>query len=131
VTVRRISSGTLVDTPLVTTAETVVATVTGVSTGQAGQFVDLTGDFNITLGTNTTAVTVRVRRDSLTGTLVGEATPEAISTAAGSAERHHVFFQDANAGEFLGRTYVLTVQQTGASANGNVTDAGLACEIYP
>jgi hypothetical protein len=70
VTVRRISSGTLVDTPLVTTAETVVATVTGVSTGQAGQFVDLTGDFNVTLGTNTTAVTVRVRRDSLRQSLL-------------------------------------------------------------
>lgn len=129
--VRRFSSGVTTDLPLVTTAETVVATIAGVSTAQPGQFVDLTGDYNITLGTGTTGVTTRIRRDSLTGTLVGEANPETIATAAGSPERHHVFFQDANAGEFMGRTYVLTVQQTGASANGNITDAGMSCEVYP
>lgn len=130
-TVRRFSSGVTADTNLVTTAETVVATVTGVSTSQAGQSVDIEGWANITLGTATTAVTLRVRRDSLTGTLVGEANPEQDFTAAGSSERHDVFFQDANAGEFMGRTYVLTVQQTAATGNGNVIDAGLAVEVYP
>lgn len=129
--VRRFTAHTVTDTTLVTTAETVVATLAGVSTGQPGQTVGLTGDISVTLGTNTTAVTLRVRRDSLTGTLVGEATPEQISTAAGSTERHHCYFEESNPGEFMGRTYVLTVAQTGASANGSVLDASLACEVTP
>lgn len=129
--VRRFSSGVTADTTLVTTAETVVATVTGVSTAQPGQFVDITGFANITLGASTTAVTLRVRRDSLTGTLVGEANAEQDFTAAGSTERHSIFAQEVNPGEFLGRTYVLTVQQTAASANGTVVDAGIEVEVYP
>lgn len=129
--VRRFTATTLVDTPIVTTAETVLATLTGVSTNQPGQTVGLSADYGITLGASTTAVTTRIRRDSLTGTLVGEATPEQISSAAGSTERHRVFFEESNPGEFIGRTYVLTVVQTAASANGNVTDASLVCEVSP
>jgi len=129
--VRRFSSYSETDTTLVTTAETVVATLTGVSTNQAGQTVGLRGKANITLGTNTTAVVTRLRRDSVSGTVVGEVQTEQIATAAGSTEDHEIYHEDANPGEFSGRTYVLTVSQTGASANGTVNNASLECEVTP
>jgi hypothetical protein len=119
------------DVSLVTTAETVVATLTGLSTGQAGQTVAIRGKANITLGTNTTAIVSRIRRDSLTGTTVGEVQTEQISSAAGSTEDHEIYREDANAGEFAGRTYVMTVSQTGASANGTVNNASIEGDIYP
>lgn len=129
--VRRFSSYSETDTTLVTTAETVVATLTGVSTAQPGQSVGLRGKANITLGTGTTAIVSRLRRDSVSGTVVGEVQTEQISSAAGSTEDHEIYHEDANAGEFSGRTYVMTVSQTGASANGTVNNASLECEIYP
>lgn len=129
--VRRFSTYTETDTPLVTTAETVVATLAGVSTNQPGQTVALRGKANITLGTGTTAIVTRIRRDSLTGTVVGEVQTEQIATAAGSTEDHEIYHEESNPGEFSGRTYVMTVSQTGASANGTVNNASLECEVTP
>lgn len=129
--VRRFSVYSEVDTTLVTTAETVVATLTGTSTNQAGQQVALRGKANITLGTSTTAIVSRIRRDSLTGTVVGEVQTEQISSAAGSTEDHEIYREDVGAGEFSGRTYVMTVSQTAASANGTVNNASLECEVTP
>jgi hypothetical protein len=108
------------DVPLVTTAETVVATLPGVTTDKAGQLIRITADYVITTGTNTTALTHRIRRDSLTGTIVGEVNAEQIEAAAGSTEAHDFYCEDSFAGEVAGQVYVLTVQQTAASANGSV-----------
>jgi hypothetical protein len=130
-TARHFSAYTETDTTLVTTAETVVATLTGMSTGQAGQTVSLRGKANITLGASTTAVVMRVRRDSLTGTVVGEVQTEQISSAAGSTEDHEIYREDVGAGEFAGRTYVVTVSATAASANGAVNNASLEGDVYP
>lgn len=128
---RKMSAYVSADTTLTTTAETVVATLSGVGTSQPGQTVALRGQYQITLGTGTTAVTTRIRRDGLTGTLVGEGNPEQISSAAGSTEEHYLEVEEVSPGEFSGRTYVLTVAQTGASANGTVIQAELAAEITP
>lgn len=116
------------DTPLVTTAETVVATLPGVSTDRPGQLVRLRADYVVTIGTGGTAVTHRIRRDSLTGTVVGESNTEQISTAAGSTESHEFYAEDSFAGEVAGQTYVLTVQQTAATANGTVLRASLKAD---
>lgn len=129
--VRRFSAYGETDTSLVTTAETVVATLTGTSTNQAGQTVAIRGKANITLGTNTTAIVTRIRRDSVSGTVVGEVQTEQISTAAGSTEDHEIYREESAPGEFSGRTYVMTVSQTGASANGTVNNASLECEVTP
>lgn len=129
--VRKFSTYASADVSLVTTAETVVATLTGVSTNQPGQTVALRGNYQITLGTGTTAVTTRIRRDSVTGTLVGEANAEQDSTAAGSTEGHSIEVEEVNPGEFSGRTYVLTVQQTAATGNGTVLQSALAAEVTP
>lgn len=129
--VRRSSAYTEVDTPLVTTAETVVATLPGVSTNQAGQVVALRGKANITTAANTTAIVTRIRRDSLVGAVVGEVQTEQISAAAGSTEDHEIYREDVGAGEFSGRTYVMTVSATAATANATVNNASLECEITP
>lgn len=129
--VRRFSAYGETDTTLVTTAETVVATLAGVSTNQAGQTVALRGLANITLGATTTAVVMRVRRDSLSGAVVGEVQTEQIFTAAGSTEDHEIYREESAPGEFSGRTYVLTVSQTGAGGNGTVNNASLEAEVTP
>lgn len=128
---RRFTAYSETDTPLVTTAETVIATLAGVSTNQPGQTVALRGSARITTGAATTALTLRVRRDSLTGTLVGEATPEQIEAVAGSTEGHDIYVQESDPGEFSGRTYVLTAQQTAATGNGAALNASLECEVTP
>lgn len=119
------------DTTLTTTAETVVATLAGVATNRPGQTLSFRGELTITTGGSTTAVTLRVRADSLTGTVVGEAPADAVEAAAGSVETHSISVADTAPGEFSGRTYVLTAQQTGAAANGTVTLASLVAEVNP
>lgn len=129
--VRRFSSYQETDTSLVTTAETVVATLAGVSTNQPGQSVGLRGTYNITLGATTSALVTRIRRDGIAGAVVGEVQTEQIFSAAGSTEDHEIYREDAGAGEFSGRTYVVTVSQTAATANGTVNNASLECEVTP
>jgi len=128
---RKFTTLVTADVTLATTTETVIATLSGVSTNQPGQTVVFEGDCTLTTGTATTAVTLRVRRDSLTGALVGETVPDAVSAAAGSVETHQIVVGDSTLGEFTGATFVLTAQQTAATANGTVSQASLRCEVSP
>lgn len=123
------SASTTADTSLVTTAETVVATLAGVSTASPGESLDFSGALVLTTGANTTGVTLRVRQDGLTGALVGEAQADTLFGAAGSVETHTISTTHVNPGEFSGKTYVLTVQQVGATTNGNVTSASLRAHV--
>jgi hypothetical protein len=117
------------DLAIVTTTETVVATVTVAATPNASARVKLHGALTITLGASTTAVTLRIRRgNGITGTVVGEANPDQIETAAGSTEDHDVTYEDFP-GEVAGQVYSLTVQQTAASANGSVLSAYIDAEV--
>jgi hypothetical protein len=129
--VRRFNTYTSADTTLTTTAEAVVATLSGVSTNQPGQTVALRGSYRVVTGAGTTALTGRIREDSLTGTVVGDAGAVQIEAAAGSTEDHDVYVESQAPGEFSGKTYVLTVQQTGATGNGTVQAAGLEAEVTP
>jgi hypothetical protein len=129
--VRRVSTYNTVDTPLVTTAETVVATLSTVSTNKPGQTVNLRGVFTLTTGASTTALTIRVRADSLTGSVIGEAPVDALEAAAGSVETHDIYVEDSAPGEVQNKTYVLTVAQTAASTNGTVSSASLVADITP
>lgn len=119
------------DTPLVTTAETVVATLSGVASQRPGQTVILKGFINVSGGTSTTAFTVRVREDSLTGTLVDEALTEALAGVVGTAEDHNIEVTHTPTGELSNKSYVLTIAQVGAAANGNVTHAQLVARTNP
>jgi|SRR5688572_2866812 len=110
---------------LTTTTETVVATLSGVSTSGAGRKIQLKGHAKITTGANTTALNLRIRRDSLTGTVVDESNPVQVEAAAGSTEDHEIPAEDVPTGEIFNATYVLTAQQTGASADGTAVYAYL------
>jgi hypothetical protein len=110
---------------LVTTAETVVATLTGVSTPRKTN-VTIEGWCQLTTGTNTTALTPRIRRGvDATGTLVGEANPVTIGAAAGGTEDVEIKVTDVGV-DLSNATYVLTVVQTAASANGTSLLAGMS-----
>lgn len=125
---RTISTEVSADTTLVTTAETVIATLSGVSTSTPGRTVRLKGQAKITVGTNATALNLRIRRDSLTGTEVEESNIVQLESAAASTEDHDIAAEDPVAGELFNATYVLTAQQTAASANGTVVYAYLEAQ---
>lgn len=128
---RKFGTWVTTDVPLVTTAETVIATLAGVSTNQPGQTVAFDGHVTLTTGTNSTGVTYRVRVDTVAGAVVGEAVADVIEAAVGAVETHSIAVADTTLGEFSGRTFVLTAQQVGASANGNVVLCSLTCEVTP
>jgi hypothetical protein len=92
--------------------ETVVATLVGVSAEFAQQVVQFIGAVAITPGTTTTAMTVRVRRDSLTGTLVDTADVHTGDVVASKLSVLTFSKTDAP-GELAGRTYVVTIQGAG------------------
>lgn len=105
------------DTTMTTTTETVIATLTGVSTSGPGRKIQLRGEAKITTGASTTALNLRIRRDSLTGTVVDESNPVQVEAAAGSTEDHDIVAEDIPSGEIFNATYVLTAQGTGSAAN--------------
>lgn len=127
-TVRSYSSEVSADVTLVTTAETEIARLSGVSTSRPGDPINLSASASILNGTNTTGLTFRIRRDSITGTVVNNADTIQIETAAASTEDHTIQCDDSFAGEVAGQVYLLTVQQAGATANGTAVNAYLRAE---
>lgn len=126
---RELSTPVTTNVTLTTTTETVIATLSGVSSPRAGVKIRLHGWYQVTLGTATTAVTTRIRQGTgITGTLIQEANAEQISTAAASSEGHSIDVEDT-LGEVANVSYVLTVEQTAATANGTVLQAQLRATI--
>jgi hypothetical protein len=119
------------DVAVTNAAETVVATLTGVSSQRAGQRVELEGTVNITTGTSTTAVVLRIREDTLTGTLVGEIATDTLSTAVGSPEDHTIHAEHTPTGEIANKSYVLTVVQTAGAGAGTANHASLRADTTP
>lgn len=107
---------------LTTTAETVVATV-AVATDTPDDRVDLAGQATLLSGTGTTQVRLRIRRGSLTGTVVADSGNMGLVGSVGSIQEYDLNGQDTP-GEYDG-PYVLTAAQVGASANGTVQPATL------
>lgn len=115
----------LADTAIVTVAETVAVTSDAVYLPGKSSRVIVVARALVTLGASTTAVTPRVRRGTLiTDTLVGEANAEQIKTAAGSTEPFDALAIE-DVVDLDQVTYVLTVQQTAASANGSILSASI------
>lgn len=91
-----------------------------------GQGVSIDGMVDITTGASTTAVVLRVRRDSVTGTIVGAVTHTLAAAALGAIPFD---FLDTVATALVGSpVYVLTAQQTGGTANGTATVATMNVE---
>lgn len=118
------------DTPIVTTTETVAATVVVPAVPGPGARIKLTGFAQVTAGTATTALTMRIRRGTdATGTLVGEGNPIQGGVAAGSTSEVVLEVTDTPAGEVAQQSYVVTVQQTAATANGSIVQASLRATV--
>lgn len=123
-----VSTEVTANTTLTTTSETVIATLTGVSTSGPGRTVRFQGFAKVTTGGSTTGLTLRIRRDSVSGTIVDEDNVTQISTAAGSTEDHSISADDVLTGEIFNATYVLTAQQAAAAANGTALYAYLKAD---
>jgi hypothetical protein len=110
------------NTALVTTAETVVATVVIGSDTPEGDQIILEGVCQVTTGTATTSVQLRVRRNGVAGPQVGGTAQQGCSAAAPCQISTQV---DDTPGEVASQTYVLTAQQVAATGNGTAVWANL------
>lgn len=106
-----------------TTTETVVQTLTVPSNNGPGAVFTLVGRVNHTAGTTTTAVVLRIRRGSLTGTVIGATETDTLAAAALASIP--ISADETQAAEIANAVYVLTIQQTGATANGTTNVAHL------
>lgn len=120
---KRLRSLVSANVTITTTTETVVATLTGISTRYASERVALHGWVQLTTGTATTTVTLRVRRGTDTsGSLIGEANAVSIGAAAGGTEQFDIDVEDTP-GDVASQSYVLTAQQAAATGNGTALQA--------
>lgn len=107
--------------PITLAAETIVATTQGVSPSGKGVPVYINIESNVTSGAGTTAVVVRCRRGTqLTSPLVGNAITRGF--AAATSDDLSASWND-NPGEVVSQQYVITMQQTGGTGNGSVTQS--------
>lgn len=112
---------------ITTTTEKVAATTTPISTDGTNQTVNIDASGEVTTGTGTTSIQIRVRRGTgITGTQVG--TTQNITTTAGSLYPFSVQ-QGDTPGEVAAQQYVVTVQQVGASANGTIDQAAIQAVV--
>lgn len=114
-------SGT--DVVITTTAETVVAT--SEACRMPGRPVKLIVRVYgvVTTGTGSATYQVRVRRDSLTGTVLGDAIAQTVLVAAGGTEPFEITVTDERAGNLNSVTYVATLEIASASGNSTVGQA--------
>lgn len=108
-------------------AETLVLTAPAYAVNNpGGQGISVDGAVDITAGTSTTAIVLRVRRDSVIGTVVGTITHTLAATVVGAIPFD---FLDTVATALVGSpVYVLTAQQTAGSANGTISVATMNVE---
>lgn len=104
--------------------ETVVGTISGVNTDDINSTVTLYGFLELIVGTSGVAAVVKCHRGT---EKTGHEVPTAITktvTAANKEVISFVFFDQP--GLVAGASYVITVTQTSAAANGEVTTITLA-----
>lgn len=119
----------VVPTAVVTTAETLAALGAALTVEPTTGKAAVKGFLTLTIGTNTTAVTVRLYRGTTSaGTLISTAIAQAGNFVAGSPAQFVVQATDTltNVGT---AQYCMTVQQTSASANGSITTAVIETEV--
>jgi hypothetical protein len=110
-----------------TTTETEAVRIKEVNTNHLQRQVAITGVVNITVGTGGASVTLRVRRDSVSGTVIGVA--QAVTVTAGST--YSLAVQARNEpGEVARATYVVTVTVAGATGNSTINYAYVGATAY-
>lgn len=113
---------------ITTTAETVLATLTAFNENTGGEFAEgvlIQASVNLTLSAGTTAVVLRIRRASLTGTLVGVA--QTVTVTASTTVQLSIDELDAINVQ-PGAVYVLTATCTGASSTSTANRAVITAE---
>lgn len=105
------------------TAETVIATSRAVQSPYPGASFLIECDLEFTPGTSATALTLRIRRDSLTGTQV--AVSPALTVAAGAPIISRIVAIDSLIGDVAGQLWVLTGAQTAGAAAGVSANVGI------
>jgi hypothetical protein len=110
-------------------AETVVATLTGVDLRFSDQVIKLQGVVNFTVGTSGNAATLRLRRDSLTGTQVGTTITLPASTIVATAVATGLINFSDQPGNVAGATYVMTLQVASAAAISTVNNVNLTARV--
>jgi hypothetical protein len=124
---REFSRSVVDDTAVVTTAETAAITSDPITQSVDGESVTIRGQIGYLTGTGTTAVTVRVRQGTgLTGAVVGETLPFTIGAAADTQIPFQ--FTTAPAG-VVRQSYTVSIQATGASANGTIKSAAVTVSV--
>ena len=109
--------------------ETVVATLAGITCEYDGSTVRLHGWIKLTTGTGTTGGILRIRRDSLTGTVVIEPTSETGPFVASKTFDASVDADDASR-SLAGATYVLTHIGVGDTGVATYLAASLTAEVF-
>lgn len=104
--------------------ETVVATLSGVSSEFPQQAVQMVGTVAITCGTTPTSMTLRIRQDSLTGPLVGVADVHTGDIVASKLSGLTIAKTDSSR-ECAGATYVVTIQGAGEGTAAAIAAATL------
>lgn len=118
---------TTADITVVTTAEIVAATSEALAPPRAGVRALIKGYVELSTGVGTSAVTARIRRGTgITAPLVSEASTEG-ATAVEAAT--WVVTAVETLGDLGTVTYVVTIQQTGASGNGIINNATIEVEL--
>lgn len=112
-----------------TTDETVIATQT-VRIPQGNTFlVRVRAYFTMTTSADSSAYTIKARRDDIAGTVLGDSIAEAVKVTAGGVEMGYFEFTDERAGQFSALTYVSTLDMTGASATTTVSQNCITVDV--
>lgn len=117
------------DVSVSTTDETVMATQV-VRIPQAVTFlVRVRIYFTMTTSAASTTYAIRARRESISGTALGDAIAETVKVTAGGVEAGFFEFTDERSGSFSALTYVSTVTMAGASGTTTVSQNCITVDI--
>lgn len=116
-------SFTTVDTTITTTAETVVATSPACKVPRKVFTAVIKTSFTVTTGANSATYKVRIRRETVSGTALGDALARTIQVAAGGIEEVTFMATDERNADLNNVVYVATIEIASASADSTVGEA--------
>lgn len=114
---------TTTDVTIVTTAETVVATSEACKVPRPQFTAIIKASFTVTTGGSSATYKVRVRRETLTGTALGDAISRTVQVAAGGVEEITAMFAEERSADVNAVVYVATLEIASAAANSTVGES--------
>jgi len=111
-------------------AETVVGLLYPVTVALVNETIKLHGHVNVTVDATTTALEIGIRRDSISGSLIGlpQQVGQTAAFGAGSIVACDIDVEDTP-GALSGGTYVLTAAATGATGPSTVNAVTLVARV--